>query len=257
MHKGNRPLAGVTADFRALPEHPHQAHLAGDTYLQAAADGSGVYPVVLPALDEGFEALDVLDRLDGLLVTGSPSNLEPDRYGGKPARKGTWHDPRRDQAVLQLIPAAVEAGVPMLAICRGFQELNVAYGGTLHQQVHKLPGCLDHRGDEDAPLEKKYRPSHEMRFTAGGILEKITGETGAMVNSLHTQGVDRLGQGLEIEATAPDGLVEALSVRDSPGFALAVQWHPEWKFDENPVSMAIFRAFGNACRAYRMRHWVK
>ncbi len=251
MKRGNRPLVGLTADFRSVPDHPHQAHLAGETYLRAVSEGAGAYPVVLPALNADFDVLDALDRLDGLLLTGSPSNLDPAYYTGEPSREGTWHDARRDRSVMALIPAVIEAEIPLLAICRGFQEMNVAFGGSLHQHVQEVPGFVRHRQDEDLSLDEKYAPAHEVELTAGGVLAAITGETRITVNSLHSQGVDRLGNGLQIEAVAPDGLVEAISAREAPGFALAVQWHPEWDFESNTASSALFRAFGDACRLYR------
>jgi putative glutamine amidotransferase len=143
--------------------------------------------------------------------------------------------------------------MPLLAICRGFQEMNVAFGGTLHQMVHRQPGFRIHKENPDDPLDVQYSPSHKVCFTPGGLLHRITGETAAMVNSLHSQGVARLADDLEAEAIADDGLVEGFTVRAAPGFTLAVQWHPEWKVLDNPVSTAIFRAFGDACRAYRLR----
>lgn len=252
---GNRPLVGVTADRRLLPDHPHWSQLAGDSYLEAAIDAAGVYPVVLPSMDCEFPVTDVLDRLDGLLLTGSPSNVQPERYGAGTAPAGTWEDPQRDRAVFDLLPPAVEAGVPVLAICRGLQEMNVAWGGSLHPAVHEAPGLADHRDDKKAPLEVRYGPAHRVTFREGGLLERLSGARSAEVNSLHAQGVDRLGEGLEVEAESVDGLVEAFTVRNAPGFTLAVQWHPEWRPDENPLSRALFRAFGDACRAYRMRHW--
>lgn len=255
LNPGNRPLIGVVSDRRMVGEHPF--HMVGEKYLLAVTDGVDGYPVALPSLTEGFDVLDILDRLDGLLLTGSPSNIEPHHYLGDPSEPGTWHDPHRDLAALALIPAALRVGMPLMAICRGFQELNVAFGGTLHQRVHEVPGYRVHKEDPDDPLDVQYGPVHEVRFSAGGMLEKITGEQGARVNSLHSQGVDRLGAELEVEAVAEDGLVEAFRVQSAPGFTLAVQWHPEWKVTANPVSMSIFRAFGNACRAYRMREWRK
>jgi putative glutamine amidotransferase len=249
--QGNRPLIGVISDRRMVGAHPF--HMVGETYLQAVADAAGGYPVGLPSLAEGFDVLDILDRLDGLFLTGSPSNLEPQHYLGDPSEPGTWHDPDRDLAALALIPAAIRVGMPLLAVCRGFQEMNVAFGGTLHQMVHEQPGYRVHKESEEDPLEVQYGPSHRVEFTRGGLLEQITGEAGATVNSLHAQGIDRLGQELDVEAVAEDGLVEGFAVRDAPGFTLAVQWHPEWKALNNPVSTAIFRAWGDACRAYRLR----
>jgi len=249
--EGNRPLIGVISDRRMQGEHPF--HMVGEKYLQAIADGADAYPVGLPLLTDGFDVLDIMDRLDGLFLTGSPSNVEPRHYLGDPSEPGTWHDPQRDLAALALIPAAIRAGMPLMAICRGFQELNVSFGGSLHQAVHELSEYGMHRENPEDPLDVQYGASHRVSFTAGGLLEKITGADGAMVNSLHSQGVDRLGQDLVVEALAEDGLVEAFTVRDAPGFTLAVQWHPEWGVPENPVSTAIFSAFGVACRSYRLR----
>ena len=247
----NRPLVGVISDRRM--QGPHPFHMVGEKYLQAVADAAGGYPVGLPSLADGFDVPDILDRLDGLFLTGSPSNVEPRHYLGDPSEPGTWHDPERDLAALALIPAAIRVGMPLLAVCRGFQEMNVAFGGSLHQMVHRQPGYGMHKENEQDPLDVQYSPSHQVRFTPGGLLEQITGLPGAMVNSLHSQGVDRLGDGLQVEAVAADGLIEGFIVRDAPGFTLAVQWHPEWKVLANPASTAIFRAWGDACRAYRVR----
>ena len=174
---------------------------------------------------------------------------------GDPSEPGTWHDPERDIAALALIPAAIRAGMPLLAVCRGFQEMNVSFGGSLHAFVHEVPGYRVHKENPDDPVDVQYGPSHEVSFTAGGLLQGITGADGATVNSVHSQGVDRLAGDLEVEAVADDGLIEAFTVRGAPGFTLGVQWHPEWRVLENPVSTAIFRAFGDACRAYRLREW--
>ena len=152
-----------------------------------------------------------------------------------------------------MIPAAIRAGMPLFAVCRGFQEVNVAFGGSLHQHVHEVPGYGLHREKNDAELDVQYAPAHGVEFTKGGLLHRITGETEARVNSVHSQAVNRLGDGLRVEAHADDGLVEAFTVEDAPGFTLAVQWHPEWKVTENPVSLKIFRAYGDACRKYRLR----
>jgi putative glutamine amidotransferase len=172
---------------------------------------------------------------------------------GDPSRPGTWHDAERDVAALALIPAAIRAGMPLMAVCRGFQEMNVAFGGSLHQHVHEVPGYRMHKENPDDPLDVQYSPVHLVEFTPGGLLERITGVSSAQVNSLHSQAVNRLGEGLTVEATAEDGLVEGFSVTDAPGFTLAVQWHPEWKVTSNPVSMSLYHAFGEACRQYRSR----
>jgi putative glutamine amidotransferase len=198
-------------------------------------------------LDSGEEALAYLERLDGLLFTGSYSNVEPARYDGPPSADGTWHDPARDAFSLTLIPAALERGLPLLAICRGFQEMNVALGGSLHQALHELDGAQDHREDSAQPLEAQYGPAHAVELTPDGLLARLTGTASIEVNSLHTQGVDRLAPGLQVEGRAPDGIVEAYRLPSAPGFNLAVQWHPEWRAADNPVSRAIFGAFGTAC----------
>jgi putative glutamine amidotransferase len=244
----NRPVVGVISDRRMLGAHPF--HVQGEKYLVALARGAGVFPVGIPALADGLDVLEILARVDGLLLTGSPSNVEPTRYGGPPSAPGTLHDPHRDGPALALIPAAVRAGLPLLAICRGFQELNVAFGGSLHQAVHAEPGLADHREDKAAAVDDQYGPAHPVRFMPGGLLARLTGREEAVVNSLHAQGIERLGEGLRPEAVAPDGLTEAVTVAGAPGFVLGVQWHPEWRVLENPVSLAIFRAFGDACRSY-------
>lgn len=251
--RGHRPLVGVIADRRVVGHHAF--HLAGEKYLRAVVDVADAYPVVLPALTDDYDVLDVLDRLDGLYLTGSPSNVDPQHYSGPPAEAGSWLDPNRDLAALALIPAAIRIGMPLLAICRGLQEINVACGGTLHARVHEVPGYRVHKENPDDPVEDQYAPAHPVGFTPGGLLQTLTGESGATVNSVHSQGVDRLGESLVVEARADDGLVEAFTIAAAPGFTLAVQWHPEWGATSDPVSQAIFRAWGNACRAFRLREW--
>ena len=242
-----KPLVGVVSDRRQI-DAAHYFQLVGEKYLQALVDAAGVYPVGLPSLTEGLDVTDILERLDGLFLTGNPSNIEPGRYLGHPSKTGTLHDPERDEAVLTLIPAAVEVGVPLFAVCRGFQEMNVAFGGTLHQLVHEVPGYHTHKENSDDPLDVQYGPSHKVSFAPEGLLQKITGRSNATVNSLHSQAVDRLADGLSVEATADDGLIEGFVVKNAPAFALGVQWHPEWQIHADAASTAIFQAFGDACR---------
>ena len=244
--RSRRPLIGVTACRYEIDDMPY--HAAGDTYLRAVLEGAGALPFLVPAFGDRVEAAEVAARLDGLLITGSPSNILPDHYGGDPSEPGTLHDPERDATTLPLIRAALAAGVPLLGICRGLQELNVALGGTLHQRVHELPGKHDHRWDDEDPLDTQYGPAHPVRIRPGGALARLVGAGEITVNSLHWQGIDRLAPGLAVEAEAPDGLVEAVSVAAAPAFAVAVQWHPEWRFAENPASLALLRAFGAAAR---------
>jgi putative glutamine amidotransferase len=247
----NKPLVGISADRTMMGVHP--SHVVGEKYIAAIVDGSQALAMLLPALGERQPAEDVLATVDGLLFTGSYSNVEPHRYGGHTSTPGTLHDAARDATTLPLMRAAIAAGVPVLAVCRGFQEMNVVFGGTLHQSVHAVDGLNDHRENKEDDLDVQYAPSHSITLTQGGLLQRLAGGTNeARVNSLHGQGVERLGVGLTAEATAPDGLIEAVSVTDARAFALGVQWHPEWKHATDALSTAIFRAFGDACRD-RMR----
>jgi putative glutamine amidotransferase len=240
-----KPLIGIPADRRILGPHPF--HCVGEKYIAAVVEAADAIPLLVPALGErDFDQL--LETLDGILLTGSPSNVEPHRYDGPASDPGTMHDPHRDATTLPMIPHALERGVPLFAICRGFQEMNVAFGGTLHQKVQDVPGYRDHREDKEQPLEVQYAPVHEVELVRGGVLHRWAGTDRAMVNSLHAQGVATLGRDLEVEARAPDGLIEAFRVRSAPGFTLAVQWHPEWQVMNNPFSRAMFAAFGDAAR---------
>jgi putative glutamine amidotransferase len=241
-----RPVIGLPADRRMIGHHPF--HAVGEKYIRAVVEAAGAVALLIPSLGDALDTDVVLEHLDGILFTGSPSNVEPHRYRGPASREGTLHDPHRDATTLPLIPRAVERGVPVLGICRGFQEMNVAFGGTLHQRVHELAGMLDHRDDESRPLEEQYGPAHEVALEPEGVLRRLAGADRVRVNSLHSQGVEQLGSRLAVEARAPDGLIEAFRVKDAPRFAIAVQWHPEWKVMSNSFSRALFAAFGAACR---------
>jgi putative glutamine amidotransferase len=240
------PLIGIPADRRLYGKH--YFHMVGEKYIQAVAFGANALPVLVPALGPELDLSSLLDVCDGLLLTGSASNVEPQHYGGPASAPGTLHDPNRDATTLPLIPRAIAAGLPVLAICRGFQEMNVAYGGTLCQSVHEVEGYSDHREDESTPLEVQYGPAHEVLLEPGGTLCNIAGQDRLQVNSLHWQGVATLGRDLAVEARAPDGLIEAFRVAGAPSFALGLQWHPEWQFESNPFSRALFAAFGEASR---------
>lgn len=241
-----KPVIGVPADRRVLEPHPF--HMVGEKYLKALVEASGALPLLVPAMAEALDLDEVLAQLDGVFLTGSYSNVEPHHYEGEPSEAGTLHDPHRDAITLPLARRALATGVPLLAVCRGFQELNVALGGTLHQKVHEVPGFHNHLENKDDPLDVQYGPSHPVTLVEGGKLRQWLGADTAMVNSLHAQGVARLARGVTVEAVADDGLVEAFSVDDAQGFALAVQWHPEWRATENELSKSIFKAFGDACR---------
>ncbi len=250
-----KPLVGVPADRRVIDPHPFQ--MVGEKYLDALFKASGVLPLMIPVMPQDIEIDELLSSFDGIFLTGSYSNVEPHHYDGEPSEDGTLHDAHRDAVTLPLAKAALEKGVPLLAVCRGFQELNVALGGTLHQKVHEVPGYNNHLENKSDPLDKQYGPSHAVAFADGGLLRKLAGSDSAMVNSLHAQGVARLARGVSVEAVADDGLIEAFRVDDAAGFALAVQWHPEWRAMQNDLSKAIFKAFGDACRARASRRQVK
>jgi len=242
-----RPLVAIVAD--RVERHGHATHAVLHGYVDAVARVAGALPLALPAALDALDADSLIETIDGLVLTGSPSNVAPQRYGADVAPAGTLLDPERDATVLGLLPRLIAAGVPVLGVCRGFQELNVAYGGTLDTAVHERPGALDHREfDHDRPVQRWYDDSHPIDIAPGGLLAQWTSAPRVAVNSLHHQGVARLGRGLRVEATAPDGLVEALSVEQAPAFALAVQWHPEMRTHDCPLAHAIFAAFGAACR---------
>lgn len=245
------PLVLVPSCQRVLGRHPF--HVVGRKYVDAIRMAGGV-PLMVPG-GRPQELLAALDVIDGVLLTGSPSNVHPDHFGEPVHNEELPLDPVRDAWTLPLIREVLERGIPLLAICRGLQEVNVALGGSLHQAVQELPGHMDHRADESLPVEQEYGLSHAIHIQAGGLLDRVleglpSGVRDGMsvrVNSLHGQGVKRLAPGLQPEALAPDGVVEAFS-RPGAGFNLCLQWHPEWLAHENPVSQRIFEAFGQACR---------
>jgi len=229
----------------------HPFHMVGEKYILAVRDGAGAIPLLIPVLEPPISMHDVLANVHGLLFTGALSNVSPKLYGGSAPREGVLQDEHRDTTTMPLLEAAVEKGIPVLGLCRGFQEMNVAFGGTLHQHVQEVPGRLDHREDTSASLETQYGPAHTVNVEPGGLLARIASARSFEVNSLHSQGIDRLAPPLVADAVAPDGQIEAVSMPGAKGFVLGVQWHPEWRWSESPVSRAIFSAFGNAVRNYR------
>ena len=246
-----QPLVGVTADRKTTGDHP--VHSVGEKYITCIAKAAGCVPVLIPALGGTVTAEAQLDHLDGLFLTGSPSNVEPHHYDGLPLAEDE-NDPARDATALPMIKGAIARGIPLFAVCRGIQELNVALGGTLHQQVQELDGTLDHRMRRDTDsFDRKYRYAHPIDLVPGGLLADLLGGDPVLVNSLHQQAIDQVAEDLAIEALAPDGIIEAVSVKSAKAFALGVQWHPEHPSLEDPVSKALFNAFGDACRAYANR----
>lgn len=240
------PLIGIPACVKQIDGAPF--HSVGEKYIAAVASAAGGLPLMIPAFGESYDIPDLVGRLDGLFVTGSLSNVAAHLYDGPQDRPESPQDPARDATTLPLIRAALRVGLPLFAVCRGLQELNVALGGTLEQQLHIREGRLDHRAPQGVPSDEKYGPRHSVSLAPDGLIAKLVGRTQIEVNSLHWQGIDRLADGLAVEAVAPDGVVEAVRVAAAPSFALAVQWHPEYRALENPVSRALFAAFGAAAR---------
>ena len=247
MASDSKPLIGVPAGVVEI-RRGMAMHATGERTIDAIVGLADALPVIIPALGQRLDVGELLNGLDALVLTGGVSNIEPHNYDGPPARHGDLHDPRRDSTTLPLIRAAVDKGIPVLAICRGCQELNVAFGGTLHQFLHEVPGRFDHRRDRTKPIDWVAKPAHKIAIRAEGQLEPIAGGIEAEVNSLHGQGIDRIGCGIDVEATAADSTIEAISVNGSRSFALGVQWHPELMTTTDPLSVAIFGAFGSAAR---------
>lgn len=238
------PIVGVTACRKEISPHPY--HVVQDKYVAAVRDAAGAVPFIIPSEGQATRAESIIEALDGLVLTGAYSNVEPHRYGATVRDEEALRDRDRDETTARLIEAAVQAACPILGICRGLQELNVAFGGTLDEALHDRREGLDHR-EQGSTLEDQYGPSHEIELTPDGELARIVQSNALHVNSLHAQGVDRLGDELLAEAHAPDGVVEAIRLADAAAFTLAVQWHPEWRAVETPSSKALFAAFGEAC----------
>jgi putative glutamine amidotransferase len=245
------PIVGVpvtlsTDNPRRMPQHS-----TGDRYLRALAQGAGAMPMLVPALGDAIDFRSLAKRIDGLLLTGGRANVEPHHYNGPPFPEDEIVDPARDATVLPLIRACVDRGVPVFGICRGIQEINVALGGTLHYRIHLLPGKMDHRMRRDVDSsEERMALRHMVSLAPGGLLAGLLGEPETMVNSLHGQGVDRPAPGMEIEALSPDGVIEAMRLKDAGAFTVGVQWHAEAHYDSHRLSGRLFAAFGEAVREH-------
>ena len=247
---GKLPVIGIPVDVKTIENKPF--HAVGEKYIHAVCKGSGTFPVLIPAniIEDNPLALSSMIHLfDGIFLPGSVSNVHPERYGQDFEYEGQLTDTKRDKTTFELIRLALANEIPLLGACRGFQEMNIAMGGSLHQQVHNQEGYLDHREDLSKSNEGQYAVAHDIEITAGGLLASIFTPPTHQVNSLHGQGINRLADGLSIEATSADGLVEAFSITDAVAFSLGVQWHPEWCFEQDELSTAIFKAFGEAAIA--------
>jgi putative glutamine amidotransferase len=237
-----------------MAEGTYAVQAAGMRNLEALAEVSDCMPIIVPGMPEASEIPELLDLCDGFLLTGGRANVHPSHYGHEETEKHGAFDPGRDRVVLPLVPAALERGIPVFGVCRGIQEMNVAFGGTLHPEVRELPGKMNHRmpkGETDPAVI--FRKRHIVRLTPGGKFARLLGTEEIVTNSLHGQAIIDWGERIAIEGVAEDGVIEAISVRDAPTFALGVQWHAEYDAREDPISRALFEAFGAAARTARDR----
>ncbi|KLN60835.1 hypothetical protein WH96_10240 [Kiloniella spongiae] len=241
------PIVGVSACLYKA-DTPKPYHAVDDKYLRAVAVSSRIMPVIVPALGDLLDIPKLVSRLDGIMLTGSASNVHPDRYNTPPSPEAEPYDPMRDQTTFALIKEALKQEIPILAICRGFQELNVALGGSLYPQVSDIPGRMDHSSPDTKDMEIDYGPNHSISIAEHGCLFNILKSNETKVNSLHYQAINQLGEGLIADAVAKDGTVEAISMPEQQSFVLGVQWHPEYRANDNNTSKAIFKAFGDAVR---------
>jgi len=247
----SRPVIGIIGNANVLDgEYPVQA--CGLSNIEAVADLTGAIPLVVPALPMVGAVSDLLDACDGFVFTGGRPNIHPSLYGHEPTEKHGAFDPDRDAVTLPLIRECVARGVPVFGICRGFQEFNVAFGGTLHPEIREIPGRLNHRMPPDGTLEEKFQHRHVVTLTPDGYFSGLFGADQVMVNSLHGQGIEENGARVIIEGHAPDDTPEALVIESAPGFAIAVQWHPEWRAAADPVSRPLFQALGAAVSARKV-----
>jgi len=252
-----RPLIGISCCVKAFGAFNTPNHAASDSYVRVVLGPVGGIPVLLPAAGEAL-APEILPRLDGLILTGSRSNVWPGHYDGPDHAAGTPEDQLRDSTTLPLIRAAIQLGVPLLAICRGMQELNVALGGTLDQRIQDLPSRMDHSTPSDQPIPAvRTGKAHALRLAPDCMLQQLAGAAVVPVNSLHNQGVQRLAPRLDAMGWAPDGTIEAVKVRDARGFAWGVQWHPEYDWERDAFSRRIFEQFGEACMAWSQARYAR
>ncbi|UWR97102.1 gamma-glutamyl-gamma-aminobutyrate hydrolase family protein [Phaeobacter inhibens] len=242
-----RPKVGIIGNSYLINDE-YPAHAGGTMNSEAVAEVAGCMPLLIPSDPRFLSVEELLESFDGFLLTGGRPNVHPNEYGEAETDAHGAFDRARDAIALPLVRACVERGQPFLGICRGFQEVNVAMGGTLYPEIRDLPGRMNHRMPPDGTLEEKFAMRHIVELTEGGVFHRLFGTAEVMTNSLHGQGIKVPGSRIVIDGTAPDGTPEAIYVKDAPGFTLAVQWHPEWDAANDPVSRPLFTAFGDAVR---------
>jgi putative glutamine amidotransferase len=241
-----KPVIGIIGNAHVINNDQYPVQAVGVSNIEAVADLTGGIPLMVPALPRIGAISDLIEACDGFVLTGGRPNVHPSHYGQQPTEKHGAFDPDRDAVTLPLIRECVARGVPIFGICRGFQEFNVAFGGTLHPEIREIPGRMNHRMPPDGTLEEKFEHRHVVNLSDGGAFHRVLGAREVMVNSLHGQGILDKGGRIVIEGFAPDETPEAIVVEASSGFAMAVQWHPEWNAANDPVSRPLFQAFGAA-----------
>lgn len=248
-----KPVIGIIGNSHLInDEYPVQA--VGLSNIEAVAELTGAIPLMVPAIPKVGAVADLIEACDGFVFTGGRPNIHPSHYGHEPTEKHGSFDPDRDAVTLPLIRECIARGVPVFGICRGFQEFNVAFGGTLHPEIREIPGRMNHRMPPDGTLEQKFELRHVVSLTDGGAFHRVLGAREVLVNSLHGQGILDRGGRIVIEGYAPDATPEAIVVEAASGFAMAVQWHPEWNAANDPVSRPLFQAFGAAVSVQARQH---
>lgn len=247
--KMRKPVIGIISNPHLINDQ-YMIQGAGRINIEAVSNVCNALPLLVPSLPDAAHVRDLMTSCDGFVFTGGRPNVHPHEYGHEPTEKHGEFDRDRDRLVLPLIQACVDAGLPILGLCRGFQEFAVAYGSTLHPEIRELPGRINHRMPPDGTIEEKFELRHAIQLSSGGVFARLFGSDEVMVNSLHGQGIDTAGARVIIEGHAPDGTPEAIRIADVSGFALAVQWHAEWRADKDAVSRPLFEAFGDAARAW-------
>ncbi len=250
--RANRPVVGIIGNLNLLNDE-YPVHAGGLSNSAAVAEVAGCLPLLIPTDPRFVSVGELLDVCDGFLLTGGRPNIHPEEYGEAPTEAHGAFDRSRDAITLPLVRACIERGQPFFGICRGFQEVNVALGGTLFPEIRDLPGRMNHRMPTDGTLDEKFALRHAVRFSDDGPFHRLFGATEVMTNTLHGQGIRETGSRIVIDGWAPDGTPEALYVADAPGFTLSVQWHPEWNAASDPVSRPLFQAFGRAVDAWARR----
>ena len=252
MSRPRRPVIGIIGNHYLIGDR-YPVHSAGTMNSDAVSEVAGAMPLIIPSDPRYVSVSELLNICDGFLLTGGRPNVHPSEYGEEETLAHGAFDRNRDGVTLPLIRACVERGQPFLGICRGFQEVNVALGGTLYPEIRDLPGRMNHRMPPDGSLEEQFGLRHPVRFSEGGVFHRLMGATEVMTNTLHGQGIARPSPDIVIDGHAPDDTPEAIYVRDAPGYTLAVQWHPEWNAAADPVSRPLFNSFGQAAREWMLR----